>query len=252
MNYAKALAEFSCGLESGGFMPECISEKTRPALSAYRNNVRENRVTSLASSYPTVCALVGNEFFEATARVYCERNPSASANLHEDGEPFPAFLASFPPVSDLPYLPDVARLDWALHRSHYAPDVAALPGEALASLPLADFANATPVLHPAMTLVQSWEWPIGSILDYHHGGPLPGGSKGGEAVWVWRDHWQCVTPAEAACLLRWLGGQRIEEGLLAASDVDAEFDSAPLLTQLLGNGLITDIRLGEKHAQVSL
>lgn len=245
MNYAAALADFSRGLEERGHVPQCLAGQTRPALDTYRNNLRENRVASLGESYPTVRAVVGEEFFAATARVYVAQVPSRSANLHEDGGDFSAFLESFAPVSDLPYLADVARLDWALYRAHYAPEMAALTGEALSGIALADFARARLVLHPAMALVQSTQWPIERILDYHHGGELPDLSAGGEAVWVWRDHWQRVGTAEAACLACWLAGSPIEEGLLAASLADAAFDPAPLLVQLFGRELVNEIRLEE-------
>ena len=60
--------------------------------------------------------------------------------LAEYGADFPAFIAGYEAARDLPYLADIARLDWALNLAFHAPpggrlqaaDLSAVAGGALA------------------------------------------------------------------------------------------------------------------------
>jgi putative DNA-binding protein len=76
---------------------------------------------ALESIYPSCLRIVGPEFFRAMARRFAGEVPSTSPDLNDYGESFAEWLAIFPPARELPYLPDVARLDWALHRARHAP-----------------------------------------------------------------------------------------------------------------------------------
>ena len=89
-------------------------------LQIYRNNVALNLTGALEAAYPVVRRLVGEEFFRYAAARYIARHPSRSGDLHEFGESFPAFLETFGPVAGLVYLPDVARLEWAIHQVFHA------------------------------------------------------------------------------------------------------------------------------------
>ena len=72
--------------------------------------------------------------------------------LAEYGAGFPAFIAGHDAARDLPYLADVARLDWALNLAFHAPaggrlaaaDLAALPADRLPSLRLAAWRRGLP------------------------------------------------------------------------------------------------------------
>ena len=71
--------------------------------------------------------LVGDEFFAAMAGVFLRAHPPRSRMLMLYGDGLPAFLAEFPPVAQLGYLPDVARLEQAMRESYHAADSAPLP-----------------------------------------------------------------------------------------------------------------------------
>lgn len=242
MNYQTAIADFAAVFGNPGHAPQCITARTQANVALYPNNVQENRVAALADAFPTVQALVGAEFFAAMVRMYVAQYPANSANLHDDGADFSDFLIGFAHVQDVPYLPDVARLDLALHRSHYAVDWPALPVQVLSSIAADDFARSVLQLHPATCLVISGMWPIAAILEFHHGGAQPDWEIGGQAVWVWRDRCECIQAAPAACLNCWLQGASVEAGIAAAQAVDAQFDPAPLLLQLFNRQLVIGIK----------
>ncbi|WP_071651562.1 MNIO family bufferin maturase, partial [Duganella phyllosphaerae] len=93
-------------------------------LTLYRGNLAATATKALAAAYPVIAALVGHAFFGALARAYVRAQPSQDGDLNRFGAQLGDFLDDFPPAATLPYLADMARLEWAVHRAHYAADAA--------------------------------------------------------------------------------------------------------------------------------
>jgi len=89
------------------------------ALEVHRNTVIGALVGALRLSYPSVDRLVGEEFFDHAAAAFVEVHPPTVARLTGYGEDFAVFVQNLAP--SLPYLRDVARLDWTLERVLLAP-----------------------------------------------------------------------------------------------------------------------------------
>lgn len=100
-------------------------------LSIYRNNVVTRLTDTLSTAFPVVCKLVDRGFFEYAADAFLRQHLPAGGCLSEYGGNFPSFLAEFPPAAEPKYLPDVARLEWAIHQLRH---VAVLPPIAIAAL----------------------------------------------------------------------------------------------------------------------
>jgi hypothetical protein len=79
--------------------------------------------------------IVGERFFDAMAERYVRAEPSRSPDLNAYGATFPEFIQAFPPAASVPYLADVARLDWACQAAMTAPQDGALDLQALAAVP---------------------------------------------------------------------------------------------------------------------
>lgn len=96
-------------------------------FDVYRNNVIVSLIDALANTFDVVQQLVGEPFFRAMAREFLRDpvNLPASPVLAHYGEDFPKFIAAFEPASSLPFLSEVARLEWmrlqALHAADEAP-----------------------------------------------------------------------------------------------------------------------------------
>lgn len=131
----------------GGFDP---AER----LDIYRNTFASVLTTALRLSYPAVHRVVGVEFFEGAARIFIEAHPPTSACLDDYGEEYPGFLSDFEPAASLPYLPDVARLEWAVNRALHAPDAEPLDPLRLAVLGEPERARACFVPHPSLTFLR--------------------------------------------------------------------------------------------------
>lgn len=91
-------------------------------LAIYRANVAAAATKALGAAYPVVRQVVGEAFFDGLARAYQRLVPSTSGDLFDYGEAFAAFVAEFPHAQSLPYLADLARLEWAVHRAYGAED----------------------------------------------------------------------------------------------------------------------------------
>lgn len=107
-------------------------------LHIYRRAVIGTLQRALENIYPVCQSLVGEEFFGGMARRYAYRYPSHSPDLGDYGEEFGAFIGGFEPAAELPYLPDVARLEWSWHRAFNAPDEPTLDPATIGEVPPTD------------------------------------------------------------------------------------------------------------------
>jgi hypothetical protein len=106
----------------------CAWNGSDPAIrfAVYRNNVIVSLVDALADSFPVTQTLVGETFFRAMAREFAYQYPPRSPVLAHYGADFPEFIGNFQPASSLPYLADVARLEYAYIQAYHAADASAL------------------------------------------------------------------------------------------------------------------------------
>jgi hypothetical protein len=133
-----------------------LAENVPPdRLNIYRNTFVIGVTKALRLSYPAVHRLVGGDFFEGAAGLFIARRPPRSAYLDEYGADFPEFLRDFQPAASLAYLPDVARLEWAVNRAIHAVDVEPLDLARLAALPPEDQIRVCFVPHPSIALVHT-------------------------------------------------------------------------------------------------
>jgi hypothetical protein len=123
-------------------------------LDIYRNTFVMGATNALRLSYPAVHRLVGEDFFGGAAAIFIAGNPPRAANLDHYGAELPAFLEHFPPAAGLAYLPDVARLEWAVSRAVHAADGAPLALSELAALAPGDYGNVRFVPHPSIALLR--------------------------------------------------------------------------------------------------
>ena len=211
-------------------------------LAIYRGNLSANWEKALAAAYPVVQQLVGGDFFSGLARAYGKRHPSHDPDLNLFGAQFAAFLAAFEHVAQFPYLPDLARLEWVLHRSYYASDARTLNPTALAGMPVEQIESMTLPLHPASALVHS-RWDVASLwLAHQPGGPAFPEQMGRDSfALVVRPQWQpqllALSAAAFAALSACARGQTLGEALDAACAIDGEFDVASQLSQWLALGV---------------
>ena len=220
-----------------------LSRTGAPGLAVYRGNAFGNWAQALACAYPIVRKIVGEEFFEGLSRAYAIEHRSASGDLNEYGAELAEFVAAFPHTQDLPYLPDVARMEWLAHRAYYAADAAPFdPTKISNSNPEA----LRPRLTPACALLAS-DWPLGRIWTVHQDGyegeiDVDLGS-GPDRILVHRPRWRAqvrsVTPGDYCFLDSVRQGKSLGEALEAAVAEDPGFDPLLALAGWVDAGVIT-------------
>jgi hypothetical protein len=131
-------------------------------LAIYRHHVFTTLTEILKAAYPVVCRLVDERFFAYAANQYIRQQPPTGPCLFEYGASFPYFLADFPPCRELVYLPDVARLEWAIHAAWHAKEATPASPERLRGLTPDELACLTLVFAPCASYVSS-PWPIDRI-----------------------------------------------------------------------------------------
>ena len=126
--------------KSGVGMGEVLVPMSRltikDSLHIYQNNNRQNLLDALKQIYPLCLDLVGEVFFNAMARNYIQQYPSKEYLLEYYGEHFASFVEKFSPAEGLPYLRDVAKLEWGIHLAMIGEDAKELDFAKLQQTPL--------------------------------------------------------------------------------------------------------------------
>ena len=133
------------------------------ALAVYRNTSARGAIEALRASFPTVDALLGGEMFTEVALDFRREAPPTGPVLSDYGADLPAYLARQPWTSELPYLADVARLDWLWLESFLAANANMLPvtpgpGSRIMLHPAVRFAH---LATPALTIWEAHRNPCG-------------------------------------------------------------------------------------------
>lgn len=236
-------------------LPARVAEAGHPHRSAlwpYPPSRRANALRALAITYPTVAQLLGDEAFELLSQRFLAQSPPVRADWGAWGEGFAACLGKQPELQDLPYLPDVARLDWLCHVSERAQDavvdvatlawVGTRPPEAL-RLCLAHGLQVLTSRHPVLAI---WRAHHAEPSQRPHwqaiaNQPLPPGQR--RHVLVHRTPWRAVPvelPEPAHRFVRAvLAGQSLARALDTAEP--AGFDLVQWLPHAIQQGWVVGL-----------
>ncbi len=114
-------ADFRRAIHTGDTPSGVLEKIVEDSLSAdarmqvYQNNYHMTLVGLLQGIFPLTSAFVGEPFLKAAARLFLSDNPPNDPRLDRFGEQFPGFLNEYPHASDVVYVADLARLEWAVH-----------------------------------------------------------------------------------------------------------------------------------------
>jgi hypothetical protein len=236
-------------------LPHGVVSHVSPAPSGrfgvHRNTVVVGLIDTLQARYPAVLRLVGEEFFRATARLYVAEDAPRSPALFEYGGGFPDFLARFEPARQLPYLADVARLEWLRHLAYHAADAEPMPAAALAEVPPVRVGDIVLSVHPSAAILAS-DYPVLSIWETNVmddevrpiGPDLPG-----EAVLIARPALEVLVmrlgPGAVGFLDEIAAGGTLAAAAARGEIASPDFDLSQALGALLAMGAFTAYTIGE-------
>ncbi len=220
-----------------------------PRLAVYRNNVVASLIDALATTFPVVHQLVGTDFFRAMAAVFVRQAPPSSPVLTRYGDGFAAFVRHFGPAAGLPYLADVACLEFARVRAYHAADATPVTTEAIGRVLACREAigDLTLVLHPSVSLVRS-RHAVVSIWNAHQEREVPDEvdpDRPESALILRADSSVVVLEARGAAdfidaLQR---GSRLSDAANGAAAMEPSFDLSTALGFLITHGAISALHL---------
>ena len=248
MHAATQIALAAALLDPERAVPAAVTAHTArvPArrFAVYRNNVTASLINALRARFPVIEKLVGEEFFAAMAAVFVRTQPPRSPILSVYGDEFPGFIDGFPPMAELAYAGDVARLEAARTRAYHAADAAPLDAGTLATLDAAAVPDLSFKLHPSLQLVRS-RHAIVSIWAMNSGErPLQAiETDAAEDALVARPALtvsvRSLPPGGAAFLAALAGRATLAQAAQAALADCADFDLTANLAGLFASGLVT-------------
>ncbi|HYB40960.1 MAG TPA: DNA-binding domain-containing protein [Candidatus Methylomirabilis sp.] len=213
-------------------------------VDIYRHHVLVTLTAALEATFPVVRRLVGNGFFAYAADSYIREHLPGGPCLFEYGGSFPEFLAGFAPCQGHDYLPDVARLEWAVNLADHAEARAPIDRARLAALAPEDMPRLTVELDPSLSLVAS-RWPVDRIWLANQPGSEPGGavdlSSGGIHLEIRRMddrvtiRWISASRFSFRMALR--AGSTLELAAATAARIDPELDLTQAVQELLLDGV---------------
>jgi hypothetical protein len=228
--------------------PAAISANYRSRFAIYRNNVALSLIDALATRFPAVRRVVGDEFFAEAARLFVTQHPPTSRMIAFYGDTFADFLQALPACAELPYLGDLARLEAARTYAYHAGDVTPLDAETLTSLAPDSLGDLRITLHPAIIVIDSahpvvtiWamntgEQELAEIDDWQ-----------GQAALISRPQFdvevRALPPGGAAFLRALARGAPLTDAAISAQAAAPDFDLPVHLAALFGTGLVASMSL---------
>jgi hypothetical protein len=132
-------------------------------LAAYRDGYPARVREALADVYPALEHLLGAGHFAALAERYLVAVRPATRNLNHAGRALPGYLDGDELTRPLPFLPDLARLEWAVACAFHAREVRPLDARAIAAIPAEAWERVQLRFQPAVAVITS-TWPVLDLL----------------------------------------------------------------------------------------
>ena len=218
-------------------------------FAIYRRHHRESLTRHIRGRFPTVEWLLGTpRMMDLAAAFVCDTPPSAPC-MAEYGLDFAGYLAADPVCQVLPYVQDVALLDWHLGDVAVAVDLPAVTIAELATFDPDRLADLALSLQPGARYLES-NWPIDDLVRVRLSerapeqlafAPLPvaieiRGARGHFAI-------SRLSPAALRFRTALSHGSTLGDAMQRALEIDAAFDISAGLASLFSEGLVTAIQL---------
>jgi hypothetical protein len=129
-------------------------------VQGYPARIRE----ALRETFPAVAQILGDESFAALAGRYAKAVPADLRNLNLVGAALPAYLESDRASGDLPFLPALAELEWAVDRCFHADLLAAFEASACSGWSMEDWGRAKIEFQPGLALICA-PWPLRELRE---------------------------------------------------------------------------------------
>lgn len=216
-------------------------EPATARIDVHRNNLAISLTAALAAAYPVTRRMLGEDGFSDVAGAFMRWRPPVTPCLSAYGDGFDEVVAAHPAAIADPFLPDLARVEWALHSVAHAPEPEVDAGFHLADLRQAEPDRIFLRWHPAVRYIRT-DWAIDRMLA-----EMPGFYPEAPAFdlrWleiVRQDRVVCFQLQPGPWIFRssLAHGGSLMDAVRDALAEDPFFDLVPTLRALATEGLVT-------------
>lgn len=228
--------------------------KAANRLRVHRNNFVSSLIEALGQTYPVVEKLVGFEFFREMARNFIRVHPPRDPAILAYGAAFPQFIETFSPAESVPYLADVARLEWHRQEAYHAEDAAPLDMRFFGNLDPQLFDQLRLIPHPSVRLMTS-SYPVQRIWEVNSLEETAGGhvdlTDGPDHLLIARPFTQVIVVHLSAAAFDFTQaictGLPLTEAYEEATQRHEDLDLQSGLADLIRSEIIVTHTLGEKR-----
>ena len=226
-------------------------------LSIYYDAYRFRIIEALATAYPKLHVMLGDDLFDSTARSYIDQFPSTFRNMRWVGGHMQTHLKSTLPQH--PIAAEMAAFEWALGLAFDAEDAPILGLQDLAAIAPEAWADLKFSFHPSLQMLPL-QWNVLQVWNALEKQETPPAiEKTDEACLVWRQgfnlgsnlerglnsHFRSLDFAEYAALQLAISGasfgalcEKLQEN---ATEEEATIQAAQYLSGWFNDGLITKV-----------
>lgn len=219
-------------------------------LSIYSDAYRLRLSEALASNFPRVQQLLGEEAFASIARRYIDDHPSPFRSLRWYGRTLPAFLARL--HAEQPWLADLAEWEWMIATAFDARDASPIDGEALGRVAPDQWPGLQFEFHPSLQrIAMITNAPtLFKALGEDQPVPMPQVLEREQPWLIWRQelktNYRSLSDVEAELLDLLVSGGCFEtlcDGLCATCEpAEIPLKAATLLKGWIADGLVVGVR----------
>lgn len=209
------------------------------------------RVTeALHETFPALAKILGDNAFAALSDRYRATLRAEPVNLNDIGADLPGFVQADVASESLPFLPDLAVLEWAVTRAFHAAVTEVFDPVDCKDWSLEDWPRAQLGFQPGLALLRS-RWPLRALhatRDQERDEIDVDLEQGGECVLVFRRGYEVLVEAlpdrEADALEAFRAGETLGEVSERLASEEARNDDVVALFQhWVSAGLIASVRL---------
>jgi hypothetical protein len=219
-------------------------------LSVYADGYVARLHEALQESYELVYRVVGEERSDSLIYDYVHDSRPTSYNITNAGSRFAPFLERHPAGKLFPFLPDLARLEWAIVRAFHAKQETPFDPSQISSLSPERWETLRFTFQPAAAVISS-AWPIYDLWKARKKPDeefqIPKAQEHRPCdILIYRSSFDVLTleiSREEAALLRFLmEGATLGEACARLSETESVPDVSPWFAQWVQLGLVTACR----------
>jgi len=248
--YIGAFSRYMDTGQSADLLEFCPPETDLKLFAIYRNGFYRATIDALASNYPVVVKLIGEDSFSEIARQFVSEYPPRDGSLVGYGKQFPAFLRDSGINAQLPYLQAVATLDRKWLEVYFGKETTPLEPENILSVTENQELGLNSITLSSPSALVTLDYPVSDIwqklkMNIQLTEKLIL-NESQEHLLIWRNlsgvMVRIVPRMEYFFLSRLIEGTGLQYAAEQALKESAEFDLELLFSNLLSAGLLTTVK----------